>query len=54
MTDAWRSMYCRARLKWRYVKTLINTRSPKTALWSYLCSNQYRNVMFERPIHFGR
>ena len=54
MTDAWRSMYCPARLKWRYIKTLINTRSPKTALWSYLCSNQYRKVMFERPIHFGR
>ncbi|MBE0646752.1 MAG: B12-binding domain-containing radical SAM protein [Bacteroidales bacterium] len=51
MDQAWKKIYNPSRLKGRCFQTLMNTRSPKAALWSYLCSNQYRKVMFEQPIH---
>jgi len=51
MPQAWSSIYHPARLGLRYLKTLVNTRNPKAALWSFMTSRQYRKVMFEQPIH---
>ena len=52
MTDGWRLMYDPKRIYLRGLKTLINTRSLETAIWSVKGNFQYRNIMFERPIHY--
>lgn len=51
MPKAWKKIYYPPRLALRYFQTLVNTRSPKAAMWSFLCSHQYRKVMFEQPVH---
>jgi hypothetical protein len=52
MTNGWKLMYNPMRLYVRFFQTLVNTRSLETAKWSLAANFQYRNIMFERPIHF--
>lgn len=54
MTDAWHSMYGHNHRRIKFFRTLFNTRNLETALWAYFVNKQYRNIMFERPIHFCR
>lgn len=54
MTDGWKLMYDPTRLRMKFLKTLIATRSLETAVWSMKANFQYRNIMLERPIHFCR
>ena len=52
MTAAWETMYDPVRIRMRFLQTLFNTRSLKTAGWSMAANLQYRSIMFERPIHY--
>jgi radical SAM superfamily enzyme YgiQ (UPF0313 family) len=52
MTDGWKLMYNPTRIRVRFLKTLYNTRSLETAIWSVTANFQYRNIMLERPIHY--
>ncbi len=54
MTRAWESMYHPMRRHSRFFRTLINTRNLEAAIWSAAVNKQYRNIMFERPIHYCR
>lgn len=54
MTDGWKLMYNPLRLRLRFLQTLLNTRSLETAGWSLAANFQYRNIMFEKPIHYCR
>jgi radical SAM superfamily enzyme YgiQ (UPF0313 family) len=52
MTEGWDIIYKPSRLRFRFLQTLVNTRSLETAVWSSAANFQYRNIMLERPIHF--
>lgn len=52
MTEAWTSIFHPLRKKIRFCKTLVNTRDLEAAIWSYAVNTQYRNIMFERPVHY--
>jgi radical SAM superfamily enzyme YgiQ (UPF0313 family) len=54
MTNAWNSMFHPVRRHVRFCRTLFNTRSLEAAIWSAAVNKQYRDIMFEKPIHYCR
>jgi radical SAM superfamily enzyme YgiQ (UPF0313 family) len=52
MTEGWKLMYDPKRICVRFLKTLYNTKSLETAIWSMAANFQYRRIMLERPIHY--
>ncbi len=52
MTDGWKLIYHPARIRTRFFQTWFNTRNLESAIWSFVINQQYRNIMFEKPIHF--
>ncbi|MDD3739294.1 MAG: radical SAM protein [Lentimicrobiaceae bacterium] len=50
MDDVWHKIYNRRTARWKFIRTLINTKSLLVAIWTYGSIYNYYNFVFEEEI----
>ncbi|MGB4655587.1 MAG: radical SAM protein [Bacteroidales bacterium] len=50
MDDVWHKIYNRRTARWKFIRTVINTKSLLTAIWTYGSIYNYYNIIFEEEI----